>query len=331
MEALNAKLEAALLADVRALRLIPWATSPSSLEDRGAVASRLARLSAVVTDEHEGLASADTAVSAAGTHSGGATLWDGHTMAVRLLIENAKVNLILRIADDHVEGRLRARPAEASAGELERALETLVAAAWRHREALQVTDSPLAFDVLGRAMLVVCAGAHAEPSARIAALALSWMSALGSAAAVAALGEAKLVPDLLRSGVLALLPFFFNAPSVLAAPPAVRLAAAAGAAAWTASEEFAIRAKPALVKGGADAAVSALVAHAAALPAEGSSPALWARVSAGGALDPFAEGARVAKTSLSALALAAPGGVAGAAAARRSIRPLLDFFDAASK
>ena len=328
MDALNAKLEAALLADVRALRLVPWATSPSSLEERVVVSSRLARLCAVVTDEHEGLVSSDTAVSAAGTHSGGATLWDGHTMAVRLLIENAKINLILRVADDHVDGRLRARPAESCANELEGALESLLVAAWQHREALQVTDTPLALDVLARAMLVVCAGSHAEPSARIASLALSWMGVLGSTMALSALGEAKLVSDLVRAGVFVLLPFFFCAPSVVAAPPAARLAAAAGAAAWTASEEFAIRAKPALQKGGADAAICALIAHAAALPAEGSSPALWARL---GALSPFAEGARAAKASLSALALAAPGGVSGVAAARRSIRPLLDFFDSAAK
>lgn len=333
LSSLTKRLEAELRSSVQKLVLVPWTEREEEVDggvERALVVAQLSRLTDVVAEE--GAIEGASVMEAHGS-TGGATLFEGHQMAVRFMLEAGKINLCLRITDEHVDGVLRARRrAAASAPDarenavvIEGAMGLLLSACWAHREGLQVTDIALASGVLVKAILAVLApGTLRVP---LALLVLRWLSALGTPMALTAIGESRIVAALTRDNFFALLPHFFNSEAVAAAPNTLVLAGAAGAASIVATEDFYIgpRAKL-LALTTPDSAAAFMISAAAGMPAqciEAGAVSIWF-----GAIPlcPYATSSTAAKASLTAVAQATVGGVAAIAAARRKIRPLLDLF-----
>jgi hypothetical protein len=339
VSSLTKRLEAELRSSVQKLVVITWSESesiPGGNLGRTVVITQLSRLSDVVTEE-----CAIEGASAQEAHgsTGGATLFEGHQMAVRFMLEAGKINLSLRIADEHVDGVLRSRrfagileSDPALRGEdivLEDSMGLLIAACWAHREGLQVTDVALASGVLTRAALAVMAPGSTRKM--LALLVLRWLAALGAPMALGAIGEARVISALSRDNFFSLIPYFFTSPIVSTISHAELLAGAAGVASIIATEDFFIgpRAKLLTHHDGPDGAVATLIKAASVLPSQcmGTS-SIWSNSPK---LPSYANTAVIAKTSLAAVAQASIGGVAAVASARRKIRPLLDFLDAAGK
>ena len=340
VSSLTKRLEAELRSSVQKLVVITWTESesiPGGGLARTIVTTQLSRLSDVVTEE-----CAIEGASAQEAHgsTGGATLFEGHQMAVRFMLEAGKINLSLRIADEHVDGVLRSRR---FAGTLvsdhdlreedvviEDSMGLLLAACWAHREGLQVTDIALASGVLTRATLAVMAPGSTRKM--LALLVLRWLAALGAPMALGAIGEARVIAALTRDNFFSLIPYFLTSPIVSTISHAELLAGAAGIASIIATEDFFIGPRTKLLTvnaSGPHVAATALIKAAAVLPSQRmGTPSIWYNAPI---LPSYASSAMTAKTSLAAVAQASIGGVAAIASARRKIRPLLDFLDAQVK
>jgi len=123
--------------------------------------------------------------------SGGTSLWEegGEEKALRYLLEGSKVNLLIRLLEDHVDGILKSRvecrveEGDISSQEksshslklpkggqwlaLETSLAVLLPSVWAHREGIQVTDLNSISLVLSRGMLAtlgLCEGVNKAPS-----------------------------------------------------------------------------------------------------------------------------------------------------------------------
>jgi hypothetical protein len=194
----------------------------------------------------------------------------------------------------------------------------ILEAAWAHNEALQTTELPLVAQAISRAMLLTLTPSSAASRPVLALLPTRLLSALS--ANLAALGEARLVPELARQGVWALLPSHLSAVATSPCDPIRLQAGCAGVAGLMGSEEFAL-VRVGLLKGAgkgvgvpvADGAVAKLVgAEGGALPADVAAHA-------------------DACASLATGPAAAALGLAGDAALRRRLRSLLDYCDAVGR
>jgi hypothetical protein len=229
-----ARLSAELRAQIKGLQFVPRVGGGSS--ERQARLDSLARLCRVahIVESERALRLQRTASGKPSNDgsSGGTSLWEGsEEQALRFLIEGAKVNLLLRMVEDHCEGVLRSRPDEGAVATLSEggggdgggdptqaghALEfgaaVLLPSVWAHREGCQVTDWPLAARSLARLMLCFLAKAERAPLGAgagqpLAVAALRWLAAAGGDACAGAVGD-KVVAALGAAGVWALLPQF---------------------------------------------------------------------------------------------------------------------------
>jgi hypothetical protein len=185
--ALAGKLTAELQQHIAALKVVPYqGGGRTERRQRYETVSRLFRVATIVEGERQLRVEAGSKELVDGA-SGGTSLWEnGEEVALRSLVEGAKVNLLLRLVEDHVEGLLKSRmedptgdfAAEAPLGEagdsqvapapplppglstwaaLESASATVFTVAWAHREGIQICDHSLIGRVLAKAMLVVLA------------------------------------------------------------------------------------------------------------------------------------------------------------------------------
>ena len=241
-----------LKSHVAALKIVPYrGGGRAERAQRLETIARLSRVALIVEGERELRLAAGAAAAGkelvAGA-SGGSSLWENsEEVALRYLIEGAKVNLLLRLVEDHADGLLRSRvedmvdeaeaggeaPAAAAAAAapplprlppgltpwtaLERATAVLFPSVWAHREGVQICDHALIGRVLAKCMLVVLALAEQGLPARpaLTTLVLRWLGALGGGAALGAAGD-KLVAALAAAGVWALLPLFLRAATAAA-------------------------------------------------------------------------------------------------------------------
>jgi hypothetical protein len=253
------------------------------------------------------------------------TLWSARVGPARVLLEEGKVNLLLRILVDYLDALVtRGDATEAGAGDdagpLHRAFEeaatVILAAIWAYAEVLQTTELPLLAEAIALAMRLTLTTPSVSARPALALLPCRLLAAL--AANRAALGEGRLVPELARHGVWALLlPHLVAVASCPCEAAALRVWCA-GLAGLMAGEEFAL-VRAGMLKG-AGKGVGAPAADAAVAKLLG--------------LDALPTG--VATTADAALSLASgPGavilGLTVDAAARRHQRPLLDFADAVTR
>jgi hypothetical protein len=340
LSGLTAKLAADLRENIRGFAAAPPFSPPWV-----SVARRIASVATIVETERQ------LALAGGGAKADG-TLWEGEEWALRFLLEEGKINVSVRIGEEYVRARSEAflegtagtgtgsgSGAGAGAGEagasdgkssgdegedeavcldLERSLATVLSTAWAHREAAQVTEAPLAVSLLKGAMAAARAAPSTDSRACVSMtnFALRLWHSLGSCM-LAAVGETKLVPDMVRRDVFGPELFAFILHRALACKGVENktlLEGLAGMAAVMAGEEF------------SSAKGKLLSAHALVPlpPARGSGAGAGAGA---GAIPPtFAAAGAEIKAALTSRFLSGSD-----TSARRQLRSLLDFVDAAGR
>lgn len=361
LSSLTAKLAADLRDNIRAFHL----ATPLS-QEWIECAQRISKVATIVETERK-LNAASAAAKADGT------LWEGEEWAMRYLLEDGKLNLCLRIACEYlqhqlstgansavtspvaspsaVEGGLAALvPAgagsstassapstptadqtKAMCSKVEHGIGVLLGTAWLHPEAVQTTDIPLAISILQQGMEVTRRPNFSGCSPSVLTLILRCWAGLGSSAV--AVGESKLVNEMVRQGVFALLPSFAAVAAgheslKSADGAALLLDGLAGAAAIISAEEFqSVKSK---VMSSADATCASIAASAGAASgaaAVGAAAAAGGSVSSSSSGDSHVVSCGNAKKAIETRLLSGQDSMA----VKRKIRPFLDYIDAAAR